>query len=261
MNEPELFTVTLHHLAPEAKQAGRTFPDLERTKVGAPELRRLVDALAVIAPNCEYAVSPELRITGARGKFIVQVKNCQVQVTSWSVKTGGGALTPAEIFNFITGAESPTEEPVCAAPAIAPGEEQKQNRSRRGAVVLLVMSIIAANTVTAWMALRPPAGLPDQIMPAYRLIDPDFGRRVLADFAGIYETGGNVGDRELTLFADGRVKWVRFGPGRSPEESQMVTAQPADSRGKSVLVTENGGMIEQKDALSVIYFGDTYRRK
>jgi hypothetical protein len=263
MSAPELFTITLHHLAPDAKQAGRAFPDVERTKVDSAGLQALIEAIAALAPACDYTTAPELRITTeTRGKFIVQVKNGQVKVTSWSVKAAAATLTPDEIFALVTGTEAPVEKQELVTHSTpAAGRPARQKMPRRNAVILLVVGIVTANALTAWMALRPPPGLPAEILPAYRVLDPDYGRRVLADYAGIYETGGNPGDRELTLFNDGRIKWVTFGPGRTAADVLMLTVQPAESRGKSVLVANNGGMVEMKDALSVVYFGDTYRRK
>jgi hypothetical protein len=77
----------------------------------------------------------------------------------------------------------------------------------------------------------------------------------------VYETGSNSGDRSLTITHDGRLKWVRFGAQRATAESYDLTAQAAESGGRAVLVASNSGMIELRDPITLVYFGDTYRRK
>ncbi|MBI4622477.1 MAG: hypothetical protein HY736_04545 [Verrucomicrobia bacterium] len=57
------------------------------------------------------------------------------------------------------------------------------------------------------------------------------------------------------------MRWIRLGPDQTVAEDVTLTSQVADSRGQSVLVASNYGMIEMKDPITVAYFGDTYRRK
>jgi hypothetical protein len=97
MSEPITLAVTLHHLAPDVKQAGVNFPDVEHKDVTPPRLRGWLEALAKLAPKIEFPTQPELRIVGPRGRFLVQVKNGQVRLTSWSTNEGGSDLTPEEL--------------------------------------------------------------------------------------------------------------------------------------------------------------------
>jgi hypothetical protein len=252
------FSVTLHHLAPDGQQAGSQFPDLDLTKVAPEKLRALLEALARVAPGCEFPTVPELRIAGPHGRFLVQAKNGQVRVTSWSTKAGAADLTPERIYALVMGGEAGAED---APPAGEIKIISFGGLSRRWALAILVLAIIATNGVTAWLLTRPPTPLPTYLLPKYQLVSPEQSKRVFSDFAGVYETGSDNGDRSLTIMNDGRLKWVRFGPKRTEVESHDLTAQAAESGGRPVLVASNFGMIEMRDPITLVYFGDTYRRK
>jgi hypothetical protein len=249
------FTVILHHLAPDVKQAGTQFADAELTEVKPRHLRKLLEALAVLAPTVKPPVVPSLRISGPHGQFLVQVAAGQVRVTSWSTQAGAENLTPDRILALIMGAEV-EEKPVAAANA---GIFDRLPRS--GKIALLAVAILGSNAVTAWMMTRPPPALPESILPAHRPIDAERAKRVLAEFAGDYAMGNSPGDRALTIGRDGKIRWVTLGAGGVVTEEHAIQAESAESRGHAVLVTDNFGMIEMKDAISVVYFGDTYRRK
>lgn len=250
------FSVTLHHLAPDGRQAGAQYPDVELKEVAPERLRGLIEGFAAVAPRCEYPVAPELRIEGPHGRFLVQVKDGQVRVTSWSAKAGTAELTPERIFAMITGRDVEEVAAPSGGRSVSFG-----GLSRNTALIVLVLAIVATNGITAWMLTRPPEPVPTSLLPAHTFVDAERARRVFADYAGVYETGAGAGDRSLTIAGDGRLKWIRFGPNRAVAESQELSARAAESRGRPVLVASNFGMIEAKDPLTIVYFGDTYRRK
>lgn len=252
------FSVTLHHLAPDGQRAGSQFPDLDLEKVAPEKLRMLLEALARVAPGCEFPTVPELRIAGPHGRFLVQAKNGQVRVTSWSTKAGAADLTPERIYALVMGGEAGAED---APPAGEIKIISFGGLSRPWALAILVLAILATNGVTAWLLTRPPTPLPDNLLPKHQLVSPEQGKRVFSDFAGVYETGSDNGDRSLTIMNDGRLKWIRFGPKRTEVEIHDLTAQAAESGGRPVLVASNFGMVEMRDPITLVYFGDTYRRK
>ncbi|MSU47551.1 MAG: hypothetical protein EXS37_00385 [Opitutus sp.] len=133
--------------------------------------------------------------------------------------------------------------------------------SRRWKLALLAIAVVGSNGVTAWLLTRPPPPLPPELLPEYRLVTPEQAERVLAEFAGDFETGADAGDRGLTISPEGGLRSVVWGPDRTLAEETKLTARAAESRGRPVLVTNNYGMIEMKDPVTVVYFGDTYRRK
>jgi hypothetical protein len=252
------FAVTLHHLSSDGQQAGAQFPDLDLARVSPDKLRGLLEAITRIAPKCEFPAVPELRIAGPHGRFLVQAKNGQVRVTSWSAKTGSADLTPERILALVMGHDAAEGE---AAPEREIRIVSFGGLSRRWALVVLALAILTTNGITAWLLTRPPPPIPASLLPPYELVSPEKAKRVFADYAGIYETGTGSGDRRLTILDDGRLKWVRFGPQQTEAESHDLTAQAAESGGRPVLVASNFGMIEMRDPITLVYFGDTYRRK
>lgn len=252
--------VTLHHLAPDAQQAGAEYPDLALEEVPPAKLRVLLERLAKLAPRCEYPLAPELRIAGPRGRFVVHVRAGQVHVTSWAAKAPPANLPPEEILDLVTRDEVELKPllRVSAAPSMKGRGLRRKLRGRT--VLVLVAGLLLANSAMAWYLTKPKRGLPADLLPAYRVLDPEPAKRVVADFVGIYETSDDD-SRSLKIASDGRITWVRFGVGHVALETQEFPSQAAKSGNHSVLVTSNLGMIELSDPITLTYFGDTYRRK
>lgn len=248
------FNVTLHHLAGDAKRADASLPDTELMGITSKQLGALLAALAKLAPTVAYPTAPELRIAAAEGRFLVQVKEGRIRFTSWALRTGGSELTPAQILAAITG------DDVVDAAEFSDGGSSGGGRKRRpraAVIALLALVIVGSNAMTAWTLTRPA---PD-LLPPYRLLEPEPAQRLLAEVAGTYETGGAEGDRRLVIARDGAVQWAKFGAGRALEEETALTTQGAQSDGQPALLTSARALIEIKDPLTLVYYGDTYRRK
>lgn len=247
------FQVTLRHLAPDVTKASYEFPESTLADVTSDQLRQLLVALANLAPKVEYPAVPELRITAADGQFLVQVKDRHVRFSSWSTRAGNADPSPGEIMATITGTEVAEGAGAGAAELVS---ALRRPRRRGLAIGLLAAAILASNGITAWMLTRPPADM----LPEYRLLDPDAAKRLLIDAAGTYETGAAQGDRRLRLERDGRVRWEKFGDNRTIEEGSDLTSQAAQSAGHPALLTSARALIEIKDSSTLVYYGDTYRR-
>lgn len=258
MNSPAHLSVTLHHLAPDARRAGPGFADVDLTNVAPERLRQMIESVIAMAPTTQFPAEPELRISGSHGRFLLQVRNGKVRLTSWTSQQTGSDFSAGQIFAIVTGTEPPAEGGGAAFEGVSATVGQLSQRWKVG---LLAIVIAGVNAVTFWMLVRPPLPPPPELIPAYRLLQSEQSDRVLAEFAGDYETGGNPGDRRLSIRRDGGLRWVQFGTNRTVVDDVSLTTQVADSRGQSVLVASNHGMIEKKDPLTVVYFGDTYRRK
>jgi len=252
------FSVTLHHLAADLRKAGPEFPDTLPRVVAARELRELVEALTALAPRTEYPAEPELRIVGPHGRFLVQARNGGTRVSSWSAQAGGANLSSAQILAMILGLEEAEALPARAGD----GAGMRPARgSARWKLVGLVIAIVGSNGVTAWMLTRPPPRVPVALLPEYQLVAPERAHRVLADFAGEYDTGFAEGDRHLTLRADGNARWFVWGADRAARDEVTVAIQAAETRGRPALLADGLALIEMKDPITLVYFGDTYRRK
>jgi hypothetical protein len=248
---PKVFGIVMHHLAPDASAAALTYPDVTMSDVTPDQLRRLIDGLVGLAAKVEYPVAPELRVTAPDGQFVIQVKQGHVVMNSWAVRSGATDLSPAEIFAAITGVEPGASEPGARGGRGAVSGPQRQLK-----VALLALGIIGSNAVTAWMLTRPP---PD-LLPAHEFLPEGPASRVLANVAGIYETGSASGDRRLEIARDGAVKWAKFGDGRALVEESAFTAVAVQVGGQPALLTSERTIVEIKDPITVVLYGDTYRR-
>ncbi|MDO8631376.1 MAG: hypothetical protein Q7R41_12880, partial [Phycisphaerales bacterium] len=112
---PPTFSVVLRHLSPDARQAGVEQAEVQLTDVSLWQLRELLNALTELAPKVAYPAVPEMRITATGQQFLVQVRDRRVRFSSWSIRTGGSDLTPAQILAAIAGTDETMDEPVGAS--------------------------------------------------------------------------------------------------------------------------------------------------
>jgi hypothetical protein len=255
MSAAAQFNVTLCHLTRDLTRAGKDCAEVRLPAITPVELRRLLEQLARLAPTVSFPAEPELRINGPQGQFLVQVRNGHVRMVSWSAQQGGTDLAPDRILAIILGLEQGEVE---SGQVYSGGGPSSRNRAMK--ITLLIAALLGTNGFTAWMLTRPSPRPPAQVLAEYRAVLSDRAERMFAEFAGIYETGQAEGDRRLVLKTDGSAQWIQFGPNQSVAEETALTTQAAESRGRSVLVANNFGMIEMKDPLTLLYFNDPYRR-
>lgn len=249
-----LYTVALRHLSADGKRAGADLPALELNYISAKQLRSLVQGLEILAPKVVYPTEPEVRVTGPTGKFVVQVKAGQLHLVSWSSAHKGGVATTAQIMDAITGGGTVSNTPIAVASSKkASGSSLKEKLTLVG----LGAAILAVNAFTIWFLTRPPRTL----LGAYKLIPSDKAKRVLENAVGAYETGKGPGDRRIEIGADAEVKRIKYGSGGTVKDFQTFNVQPVESDGKLALLTSpRKTIIQLKDNISVVLYGDTYTR-
>lgn len=248
------YTVGFHHLSVDVKKIGTSLPDAQLNYLSAKQVRGLLEAAFAIAPSVEFPAEPELRIMTSGAKFVVQIKAGGLNFISWSSSVkAGGKTTPAQIFDAISGADNKVDDASTGGGVImgfAGGLLAKMN------VGLLAVAIIAVNSFTFWFMSRPPKTL----LPKFTVMQSEPAERLLADVAGIYETGGSSGDRRLEIKKDGVVERIKFNEHRVASQKQTYTVKAVDAGGKPALVTDRKSIITIKDPQSLVLFGDTYRR-
>lgn len=260
MSQPEpTFIVVFKQLGPDAKSAGLELGETERPDVSGRELRTLLRNAGSLAPRVTFPLAPELRITAASGRYVVQLKDGRLHFVSWSsAKSRGGNPTADQIFEIITGAAAPEEKaPAATAPAGRPATSGGSSGSWRWVVgILLGLAFVGINFYTIWNYRKPPG----KLLPPFRLLDEGPDKRLLESVAGQYETGGAAGDRRLEVSRDGKVIWIKFGLNRLTAEKREFTAQGAESEGQPALFTSRSSLIKVKDQATLVLFGDTYLR-
>ena len=246
-----LYNVNLRHLSRDGRTAAADLPAQLLSHIPAKQLRGLLEAVGDLGPGVVYPVEPELRIAAPDGMFVVQLKGGRLNLVSWSSRHKGGEYSAEQIFAIVTGQELVGG----AGRAVDTGGGGGGLRAR-ATLIALALAIVGVNSFTVWFVTRPPRTL----LPHYTLLPPGPGERLLGNVAGPYETGGKPGDRRLEIAPNGKAQRYKFGPERAPTAQQAFTVQPADTQGKPVLLTSRKALITIKDPVTVVLYGDTYKR-
>ncbi len=269
------FTITLHHLAPGATAAGLNYPDTTVPSVDVPQLRQLLHALRKTAATVTIyePALPEIRIQTDREIFVVRTRNRRLYFVGYETALRGQEHSVSYILTTITGLAEQSRsmppipgagsaDPLRAAsasplPTARPGApEQAGRRPRWIKIAVLAVVIAGCNGVTAWMLLRPVRTL----APKYTLLPAAESEALLAKYAGEYRTGGKEGDRRLLLSSSGALQLAKFGPNLAITQLVPKTARGALVEGRPALITNDPAALTLKDADTVVFFGNTYRR-
>jgi hypothetical protein len=245
-----LYVVNLRQLSSDGKKAAANLPDAMLSYISAKQLRTLLDAVEALAPSVSPPIEPELRITAPEGKFVVHLRGGKLGFVSWSSSNKGGEYSAARIHAIITG------EKLHEHAREQAGMTEPEGFRSKATTVLLVFAIVLVNSFTFWFVTKPKKTL----LPKYTLMASEPAERLLANVAGVYETGTAPGDRHLEIKKDGVAQRYKYAKENVPVEKQEFTVKPAETAGRPALLTSRRTMITIKDPLSVVLFGDTYRR-
>lgn len=260
------YNVTLHHLAPGAVAAGLAYPDEQLTGVPLAQLREMLYALSEVASRLTIyePASPEIRIKTDRESFVVRTRYRRLCFVGYEAALRGEEHSVAYILTTITGntetakAPEPRLDRPAGAGAIAaeetPAETGRVPRWVKIAVMAVI--IIACNGTAAWLLLRPPT----TIAPKFTLMTPADSAELLGRVAGEYRTGSQEGDRRIIIDPAGTAQLAKFGPNQTPIQPLTKPLRGAVVDGQPALVTGDPAAITLKDADTIVYFGNTYKR-
>jgi hypothetical protein len=266
------YSVTLHHLAPGATAAGVDYPDEQLTAVEIARLRELLHAFNRVAANLTLfePARPEIRVQTDRDTFVVRARNGGLHFVGYETTLRGEEHTVAFIITTITGsaehartatpfpADSGSKSPAPPATRAAMMAGAESSRVPRWAKIAVMAAIIViCNGVTAWMLLRPVRTL----APKFTLLPPAESEALIAKYAGQFHTGEREGDRILVIEPGGTLQLARFGPRQTRVQPALKTVRGAVVDGRPALVTNDPAAITLKDADTLVFFGNTYRRR
>jgi hypothetical protein len=258
---PQHYSVILHHLSPDAKQAGAALPDHVVADATIEKLEVLLRNLAKLAEHHKDApgVTPEIRIQTAREELQVRAEKGQLRFDSWDTKVGGLHMTADEIIAML-GGKKIDQAAIARRTAASRGRTGGGGGMPRGAkVAILAAVIVAANAASVWMIFFQK---PRDLLPRHELLSDDETNRLLKNMAGEYETGATQGDRRLVIAADGTLQIATYGDKKKVLEENILNSHGAKVEGIPALITINpAAVMEIKNSNTVILFGDTYRRR
>jgi hypothetical protein len=259
------YSITLHHLSPDAKAAGLAYPDEHLLAVSIGQLRELLYSLSEVATRQTIyePSSPEIRIKTERDVFIVRTRYRRLCFIGWEAMLRGEEHSVVYILAAITGSSehgkvvpkierpTPSYKPH-SAPSVDSG-----GMPRWAKVAVMMLLIVGFNFTAIWLLLRPPTHL----APKFTLL-PDFeSRALLTKVAGEYVTGAHEGDRRLVIESDGTLRFSKFGPKKALLDEMTKTARGGLAEGRAALITSDPAVLTIKDADTVVLYGNTYHRK
>ncbi len=259
-----VYSITLHHLSPDAKAAGLAYPDEHLLAVSIGQLRELLYSLSEVASRQTiYEPSaPEIRIKTDRDIFVVRTRYRRLYFVGWEAMLRGEEHSVVYILDAITGSAehgkiapkierpAPSYKPH-SAPSVDGG-----GLPRWAKIALMAVLIIGFNATAVWLLLRPPPHL----APKFTLL-PDFeSRALLMKVAGEYITGGHEGDRKLVIETDGTLRFAKFGPKKIAVDESTKIARGGLTEGRPALITSDPDVLTIKDSDTVVIYGTAYRR-
>ncbi len=259
------YHVTLHHLAPGAVAAGLAHPDEALPAVPLPQLREMLYALSEVASRLTIyePSSPEIRIKTDREAFVVRTRYRRLWFVGYEYSLRGEEHSVAYILTTITGntetAKAPeprVERPSSASPLVTATPDEAGRFPRWLKIAVMAVIIIGCNATAAWMLLSPPK----TIAPKYALLTPAESAALLGRVAGEYRTGSAEGDRRIIIDTTGTARLAKFGPNQSTTQPVTKTVRGAVVDGQPALVTNDPAAVVLKDADTIVFFGNTYKR-
>jgi hypothetical protein len=260
------YSVTLHHLAPGAVAAGLAYPDEQLTGVPLTQLREMLYALGEVASHLTiYEPStPEIRIKTDRESFVIRTRYRRLCFVGYEAALRGEEHSVAYILTTITGtteiAKAPeprAERPPTTSPFSTAESSAETGRVPRWVkIAVMAVVIIGCNATAAWLLLRPPTTL----APKFTLMTPAETVALLGRVAGEYRTGSQEGDRRIIIDATGTARLAKFGPNQSVTQPVTKPVRGALVDGQPALLTADPASITLKDADTILFFGNTYKR-
>lgn len=260
------YHVTLHHLAPGAGAAGLAYPDEQLSAVSLPQLREMLYALGEVASRLTIyePAAPEIRIKTDREAFVVRTRYRRLCFVGYEAALRGEDHSVAYILTTITGTTETTkapepraERPASAHPLSAGDAPVETGRVPRWVkIAVMAIIIIGCNGTAAWLLLRPPTTL----APKFTLMTPAESVALLGQVAGEYRTGSSEGDRRIIIDTTGTARLAKFGPNQTPTQPASKPVRGAIVDGQPALMTGDPAAITLKDADTIVFFGNTYKR-
>jgi hypothetical protein len=257
------FHVSTYGVSPDLQRVHPAFKTLNRGDLSRQRLLDLLEKYRAIETDWSPKAS-HVTIETASGRFIVRAPEKKLTLAAVTETPDAAVAPPAAVAVPTTAPEVPLTaaeivERLGAPPVISfarPAPPPVPRWQRITATVLLTVGFaLIAYTLNSMFA---PAGR----KPASDITlvtDPADLKKRMSDVAGVFATGRQAGDRQLTISADGLLVFAEIGP-RQALGNATETFRLGRRGNRTCLVTTSGGVIEALDFNTLVYFGDAYRR-
>lgn len=253
--DPARFAVTVRGISPDLQEVGAHHGEQALGEITAAQLADLLAKISSVNPLEADEADLQISVTGRRGRFSITANGDKlllqpagdINAAYTELETGAAAAWLDQTEGMVEAATPPAPE-IITAPS---------NRKRRAAGVFLAASL-GILAVSAFFTFQPKPLIPDSRFSAITdraqltaLQTKVVGRYVNADASS-----------ELIVATAGRITYrERAEAGALPEETADTYTLAVLEGVGNVLRTATLGPIAVKDANTLTFNGEPYRRK
>ncbi|MEZ5412671.1 MAG: hypothetical protein R3F03_00020 [Opitutaceae bacterium] len=253
--ETARFTVTLRGISPDLQEVGAHHGEHSLSDINAAQLTDILARISQVNPLEADEADLQVSISGRRGRFALTANGDKhllrpaddLDAAYTELETGAVAAW----LDQSDGTPAPETAPAPQLITVAP------NRKRRAAGAFLVVSL-AALVISAYFTFQPKPLIPDSRFSAItdRATLSKLQNQVIGRFANA------DGDSALVVASAGRMTYLeRSEDGVAPDETAAAYTIVTLEGVGPVLRTDSLGAINVKDANTLIFNGEPYRRK
>jgi hypothetical protein len=248
MKSSRRFHVSTYGLSPDLKRVHPAFGSINRGDIGRKPLSALLELFRQLDTDAGPALL-RIVIEADNARYTVSLAGKQLRLAVDDQVPGQGALlTTPEII-----ARLEYSAPISVAPPPRPVEPMSRS------VTTLVLLFAGVALMAQAVLPRAAPTIDSSPTDVVAVNDPAEVKTRQQAVTGIYATGDQAGDRLLTVSADGHIVFAELGARQSLGNS--ADSYHLGRRGQQTcLVTPRSGIIEARDANTLVYYGDTYRR-
>jgi len=251
--------VCTYNLSEDFKDASTEYGLRELGDLTNDDVQAVLEWFLLLDPVCNMEAEPYISIEGGGSKVTVRLSSGHLFMTQARASEQGSMVVEISDVLKAVGA-SPEFVLSHASEGPHPIEHRKSSsRLNQGIGLTMLLLGLVLNGYTVFSAFYIDSVHRDP--PLTLISDPDQldERRKL--LAGTYTTGSEPGDRSIILYPDGRVSIQEYGSKGRIRRQIFKEYLPGNSEGRVLLRLKPHGYIEVANRDTLVFFGDTYRRK
>jgi hypothetical protein len=253
-----MYRVSTVYLNADASDLDPPAGTIDRGELSAGELVLLLERFLALNLVETGDDDPYIEVLGRSGKFHVRTSRGRLFLyNARDIIEPYAELSPAEIILQLD-RESVTAPPFSLQPEPEAARSKARFTSQRGIAAGILAAGVLLNAYTIYSATRFES---INEAPAVTLLSDT--KEIAArqsEVAGTYVTGDRSGDRVITIWPDGRLKYSEIGRPGAP--SEVADTYKLGRIGKKLcLVTADGSVIDVTSLDAIVYYRDKYRRK
>lgn len=247
-----MFTVTTVHLSSDTTRADATLGPSELGPLSAMEFALLLERFRQIDPLENQEADPHLLVIATAGRFLIRTGQGKLLLYNPRDNTQPyGELGLAELLAYL-------DRPLTSAPFPGAPTESAPVKAppRYGIAVSILVAGLALNGYTLYAAFYTESV---NKVPAVTLLTEatELAARQ-REAVGSFATGGQPGDRVITITADGKIRFAQLGA--REDLANTDTFKLGRHENKLCLLTADSGVVDITNPDTLVYYRDTYRR-